>query len=68
MQRLAMCMHNGTAEPVGQYLVGVFGFAVKNMEERGQGDQAMEDKMVRRWWRKCQKIYSNPSLMLLDKR
>lgn len=68
MQRLAMCRHGERAEPAGQCLVVVFGFSVKKMEERGQGAQEMEDKMAQRWWRKCQRTFSNPSLRLLDKR
>lgn len=63
-----MCRHRRRAVPAGQCLVVVFGFEIKKMEERGQGAQAIEDEMGPRWWRKCQRTFSNPSLRLLCER
>lgn len=57
-----MSRHKEKAEPAGWCSVVV---CIHKMEQRGQGVQAEEDKMGPRWWKKCQRKFSNPSLRLL---
>lgn len=57
-----MCRKRGRAEPTWLCLVVV---GRKTMQQRGLGVQAEVDKMGLRWWEKCQRTFSNPSLSLL---
>lgn len=57
-----MSRRRGRAGPAGQHFVVA---GVRGAEQRGLWVQAEEDEMEPRWWKKCQKTLSSPSLRLL---
>lgn len=57
-----MSRRRGRAEPAGHHFVLV---QVQGVEQRGLGVRAEEDEMGPRWWKKCQRTLSSPSLRLL---
>lgn len=64
-----MSRHRERAELAGWCSVVVRGFAMRKMEQMDQGlAVTVEDKMVLKRWKKCQKTFSYQSLRSLSER